>query len=39
MARSTEKKKDDKIRETDKITACRYTNRDLNKQVIGLIFV
>jgi hypothetical protein len=37
MARSTEKK-DDKIRETDKITACRYTNRDPNKQEVGFIF-
>jgi hypothetical protein len=32
-------KKDDKIRETDKITACRYTNRDPNKQEVGFIFV
>jgi hypothetical protein len=30
-------KKDNKIRETDKITACKYTNRDPNKQAV--IFV
>jgi hypothetical protein len=36
MASSIEK--DKKIRETDKIMACRYTNRDPNKQEVGLIF-
>ncbi len=35
MACSIEK--DDKIRKTDKITACRYTNRDPNKQEVGFI--
>jgi hypothetical protein len=37
MARSIEK--DDKIHKTDKITACRYTNRDPNKQEVRFIFV
>jgi hypothetical protein len=36
MAHSIEK--GDKIRKTDKITACRYTNRDPNKQEVGFIY-
>jgi hypothetical protein len=31
--------KDDKIRQTEKITDCRYANRDLNKQEVGIFFV
>jgi hypothetical protein len=36
MARIIEKY--DKIRETDKITACRFTNNVPTKQEVGFIF-